>query len=55
LLAILQKLIDLERETEFNVVHEEELLLPEFVSYDQIVAWLGQTKLFSFDMVARIK
>jgi FkbM family methyltransferase len=55
LLAILQKLVDLERETVFNVVHEEELVLTEFVGYDRIVAWLGQTELFSFDMVARIK
>jgi FkbM family methyltransferase len=55
LLAILQKLMDLGPETVFNVVYEEELVLPEFVGYDRIVTWLGQAELFSFDMVARIK
>jgi FkbM family methyltransferase len=53
LLAILQKLMNFGHETVFNIVHEEELVLPEFVGYDRILAWVGQTELFSFDMVAR--
>jgi FkbM family methyltransferase len=53
--AVLAKLIDLDRETKFNIVYEETLVLPEFVSYGRILEWLGGTNLYSFDMVAKRK
>lgn len=51
--AILQKLLSLDKQTLFNVIHEEVLLFPEFSGYDVLVNWLGRTDLFSFDLVAR--
>lgn len=53
LLEILRRLMDLEARTAFNVVYEEELLFPEFVSYERVLEWIGTTTLYAFDMVAR--
>lgn len=50
---ILRRLKGLREDTVFNVVADEELVLPEFVGYDRIVEWVEATPLFTFDMVAR--
>jgi FkbM family methyltransferase len=51
--AILQKLMSLDKNTSFNVIHEELLLFPEFVGLAFLLDWLTRTDLFTFDLVAR--
>jgi FkbM family methyltransferase len=53
LLFILEKLVSFDEKTVFNVVHEEELLFREFISYSAILEWIDRTNLFCFDLVAR--
>ena len=55
LLAVLAKLTGFDGETVFNVVHEEALVLPAFVSYGRILEWMEGTNLYSFDIVAKRK
>jgi len=50
LLAILRRLED---GSMYNVVYAEELVLPEWVGYEEILKWVQETKLFSFDMVIK--
>ena len=49
LLAILGRL----EGSVFHVVYNEELVLPEWVGYERILEWVKETRLFSFDIVAR--
>ncbi len=50
---IMQKLITFNALTVFNVIHEEVLLFPQFISYEQLNAWLENCKIHSFDLVAK--
>ena len=52
LLEILSKLISLDNLYRFNVIHNEELLLPRMVSHQEILHWVKHTALHSFDMLA---
>lgn len=53
LLYIMEKLLSFDSQTKFNVIHEEELVFPEFVNDSHIREWVAGTKIFSFDIVAR--
>ncbi|MEO6314497.1 MAG: FkbM family methyltransferase [Chitinophagaceae bacterium] len=50
---ILSKLLAFNPSVIFNVIHQELLLFPEFIDYQQMAVWLKTCKLHSFDLVAK--
>jgi len=52
LLDILARLISMDTRYHFNIIYNEELILPKAVSYQEILQWVAKTRLECFDMLA---
>ena len=52
LIQILDKLIFLDKNYQFNIIHNEELLFEETTSLEETLQWIKTTELYSFDMLA---
>jgi FkbM family methyltransferase len=55
LLEILAKLLSMDSSYHFNIIYNEELLLPGAVSYDEILQWIEKTGFHCFDMLAIVE
>ena len=52
LLEILSKLLSLDSSYRFNIIYNEELILPLPVSHEEILQWIEKTRFHCFDMLA---
>lgn len=55
MLFIMCKIQDLNKECEYNVVYQEELIFNQFVNYENYLNWLDNTTLYTFDLIIRKK
>lgn len=54
LLMILERLMAIDSNYKFNIIHNEEIILPNPISYSQMLDWIDNTRLGSFDALAML-